>query len=407
MVLLLAFLALLLAFVAFMTLGDAPQMVFKPPRWLVRVVFQSRYVLIGLSMLLYLTAIIIHLIIAPINIVVLVVIGVLLVTLIFGAVFAVPRLLFPAIQRSPIWISREQATTELAPDDFVLGIEVHGDARAYPTKWIMRPHIVCDSIGGEAVTMTYCMLSNLGKAFHTEIDGKNMQLEVVMQLENNLVYYDRIRKQLIQQINGAVLAGKEARQPPTEYSTRSMPWSAWSTLYPTTRVFYNPPQPSRLSDRLVEKLLAVVMRAQYNMQTSRPAFPTIKHFDARMHPKRSVIGVEHNGKHKAYSLEYLASQRVVNDVVDDLPVVAIYDSTHDIVDVFERTHNGAVLTFHPISTSPDFVLQDEESQSQWNIKGEAIAGPAQGQRLQSYPHASRVLWMVWSNFFPDTQLAQR
>src|SRR5947207_4645273 len=219
MVLLLAFLALLLAFVAFMTLGDAPQMVFKPPRWLVRVVFQSRYVLIGLSMLLYLSAIIIHLIIAPINIVVLVVIGVLLVTLIFGAVFAVPRLLFPAIQRSPTWISREQATTELAPDDFVLGIEVHGDARAYPTKWIMRPHIVCDSIGGEAVTMTYCMLSNLGKAFHPESDGKNMQLAVIMQLENNLVYYDRVRKQLIQHINGAVLAGKQARQPPREYST--------------------------------------------------------------------------------------------------------------------------------------------------------------------------------------------
>ena len=208
--------------------------------------------------------------------------------------------------------------------------------------------------------MTYCMLSNLGKAFHPEIDGKNMQLEVIMQLENNLVYYDRVRKQLIQHINGAVLAGKQARQPPIEYSTRSMPWSAWSTLYPTTRVFYNPPQPSRLSDRLVGQLLAVLMRAQYNMQTSRPAFPTIKHFDARMHPKRRVIGVEHNGKHKAYSLEYLANQRVVNDVIGDLPVVAIYDSMRDIVDVFERTHNGAALMFHPISTSPDFVWQDEE-----------------------------------------------
>jgi len=117
--------------------------------------------------------------------------------------------------------------------------------------------------------------------------------------------------------------------------------------------------------------------------------------------------VHHHGKHKAYSLPSLLKQPVVNDTVGELPIVVLYDRARDIVDVFERTQQGEVLTFHLVSASPDFVVQDEESQSQWNIKGEAIVGPAQGQRLQLYPHASRVLWMIWSNFFPDTQLDEQ
>lgn len=402
MALVLAFLSLLLAFVGFMTLGDFPQMVFKPPRLLLRVVFQYRFALIALSILLYLSAIIVHILIAPTNSVVLIVIGVLILFLACSALFVVPRLIFPTIQRDPTWIPGAQATAELAPEDLVLGIEVNGDARAYPTKWITRPHIVRDSIGGEPVTMTYCILSNLGRAFRAEIDGKDMNLEVTGQLENNLIYYDRTRKQLIQQINGEVLSGKQAGKPPTEYPTRMMPWSAWSTLYPATRVFYNPP--NRLSDRLVGKMLTPILRSHYDTDTTRPAFPTIQRLDPRLHPKSRVIGVEQDGRHKAYSLEYLAGQKVVNDIIGDIPLVAVYDSTRDIVDVFERTHHGTVLTFHPVSANPDFVFQDDESQSLWNIKGEAIAGPAQGQRLRSYPHASRVLWMIWYNFFPDTQL---
>lgn len=402
MALALALLSLLPVFVGFMTTGDFPQMVFKPPRWLLQVVFRSRYLLIGLSLLLYISAIIVHIVIAPTNLVVLIVVGVLLLVLTFGAFFAVPMVMFPAIQRHPTWISSEQAAAELAPEDLVLVLEVNGDARAYPVKWITRPHIVRDSIGGEPVTMTYCALSNLGRAFHAESAGKEMDLEVTMQLENNLVYYDHTSKQLIQQINGAVLSGNAMGTPPTEYPTRMVPWSACRILYPAVRVFYNPQR--GLVDHLVARVLAALVVPQLSMESERIAFPTIKRFDARLHPKSRVIGVERNGMHKAYSFAYLSGQQVINDVVGDLPIVVVYDSVHDIGDVFERTHQGTVLTFHLVPAGSDFLFQDDESQSQWNIKGEAIAGPAQGQRLHAYPHASRVLWMIWYNFFPDTQL---
>jgi len=131
MALVLAVLSLLPVSVGFLTAGDFPQFVFKPPLWLVRVVYGSRYLLIALSLVLYFSAIIVHLLIAPTSIALLLVIGVLVLVLTFGAFFAEPTLLFPAIQQHPTWITSQQAGTELAPDDLVLVVEVNRDVRAY------------------------------------------------------------------------------------------------------------------------------------------------------------------------------------------------------------------------------------------------------------------------------------
>jgi hypothetical protein len=68
MALVLAVLSLLPMLVGFLTAGDFPQMLFKPPLWLVRVVYGSRYLLIALSLVLYFSAIIVHLLIAPTSI---------------------------------------------------------------------------------------------------------------------------------------------------------------------------------------------------------------------------------------------------------------------------------------------------------------------------------------------------
>ncbi len=142
MALVLALLSLLPVFVGFMAIGDFSQLVFKPSLSLVQFVFRFRYMLLGLSMLLYLSAIIVHVAIAPANIVLLIVIGMLALILTYGAFFVESMLIFPAIQRHPTWISSEQAAAELAPEDLVLIIEVNGDARAYPVKWITLSLVV-------------------------------------------------------------------------------------------------------------------------------------------------------------------------------------------------------------------------------------------------------------------------
>jgi hypothetical protein len=396
----LALLSLLPVLVGFMTNGDFPQLLIKPPRSLVFWAFHNRYGLLALSLVLYLAALVLHLTVAPTSPVFLIVVGVLVVGLAANAFFAVPYAVFPTVRRTPRWIEARQLQDALPPGAPVLGIEVNGDARAFPLDWIVRPHVVHDLVGGEPVAMTYCGLSHLGKAFRAELDAKPMQFVVVTQLENNLVLYDTVSKHLIQQIAGQLSDGRAAGTRLAEYPTVIMPWSAWRALYPETRVFYNPP--GGVMDRLVRRMLRWFLRRQFDPATKRPVFRTIPRFDGRLHPKSEVIGLSHQGIQKAYALEALRGRQVVNDQLGDLPVVLVCDTARDIVEVFERTTQEQVLTFAPSPTHAAFSFQDGTTGSVWNIKGEAIDGPAQGQRLKPVAHASRVLWMIWYNYFPDT-----
>jgi hypothetical protein len=252
------------------------------------------------------------------------------------------------------------------------------------------------------VAMTYCGLSHLGKAFRAELAGQPMRLLVITQLENNLVLYDQRSHHLIQQITGQLSDGKEAGTPLNEYPTRIMPWSAWHSLYPATQVFYNPP--GGVMDRLVRGMVRTMLRRHFDPATKAPVFPTIPRFDERLHPKSEVIGLSHQGIQKAYALEALRSQPVVNDQVGDLPLVVVCDPTRDIVEVFERAFQDQVLTFTPGPANAELLFQEDATGSVWNIRGEAISGPLQGQRLKPVVHASRVLWMIWYNFYPDTLL---
>lgn len=43
----------------------------------------------------------------------------------------------------------------LEDEDFVLGVEVDAEARAYPIRFIAFHHVVNDRIGGKPVTLTY------------------------------------------------------------------------------------------------------------------------------------------------------------------------------------------------------------------------------------------------------------
>jgi hypothetical protein len=398
----LALLALLPVLIGFLATGDFPQLLVKPSRSLIFGVFHYRYGLLTLSLVLYLAALVLHMTVAPTSLVFLLVDGVLVMGLAANAFFAIPYVVFPTVRRAPRWIEAQQLHEALPPDAPVLGLEVNGDARAFPLDWIVRSHVVHTVVGGEPVAMTYCGLSHLGKAFRAELDAKPMQLVVITQLENNLVLYDTVSKHLIQQIAGQLSDGKEAGTRLDEYPTRIMPWSAWRALYPATRVFYNPP--GGVLDRLVRGMVGGMLRRHFDPATKTPIFPTIGRFDERLHPKSEVIGVSQQGIQKAYALEALRSRQVVNDQVGDLPLVLVCDPTRDIVEVFERAIQERQLTFALVPSAAEFTFQDAQTGSGWNLKGEAISGPAQGQRLKSVPHASRVLWMIWYNFYPDTLL---
>ena len=58
----------------------------------------------------------------------------------------------------PNFITPEEAAAWIGPKDLVIGVEINGDARAYPRRIIDWHEMVNDTVGGVPVSLAYCTL---------------------------------------------------------------------------------------------------------------------------------------------------------------------------------------------------------------------------------------------------------
>ena len=64
------------------------------------------------------------------------------------------------------------AATYLNPDDRVFGVEINGDARAYPLRIANWHEMVNDIVGGVPVSLAYCTLCGAGILFDGRVAGR-------------------------------------------------------------------------------------------------------------------------------------------------------------------------------------------------------------------------------------------
>ena len=139
--------------------------------------------------------------------------------------------------------------------------------------------------------------------------------------------------------------------------------------------------------------------------------------DDRLLDKDLVLGIEIDGRTKAYSfltmLEALLADNlpkelplmVINDSLDESPLLVVFDGNIVSALAFDRTVAGQTLMFQADPDAGEHpALVDQETGTRWlAFTGEAVEGPLQGQTLRRIPsHYS--YWFAWSDFYPDTEL---
>lgn len=99
--------------------------------------------------------------------------------------------------------------TDLAPREPVLGLNVGGDARAYPIRILMWHEIVNDIVGGVPVAVTYCPLCNSGVVFDRRAGGHLLDFGTSGRLRHSdMIMYDRQTESLWQQFLGEAVVGE-------------------------------------------------------------------------------------------------------------------------------------------------------------------------------------------------------
>ena len=300
----------------------------------------------------------------------------------------------------------------LEPDEAVFGIAINGEAHAYPLRILDWHEMANIEVGGVPISLAYCTLCGAAIAYDDRgPDGVTYNFGTSGFLyRSNKLMYDRNTRTLWNQFTGEPVLGELVGKLDLEGNPLRLDllpvvlstYSDWLERHPDTVVLDINTGFSRLYQP----------GAAYGhyFSDTETMFPVWLRSDD-LYLKQYVYGLRMGGARKAYPIDVLAEERVVNDVFNDQPIVLV---TEKEIDTLGYSRVGPVLypsggevrafergerRFYP---GPEDGTVVDASGAEWEVTEDALVGPG-GERL---PRISGHLafWFGWYAFFPETEL---
>ena len=271
---------------------------------------------------------------------------------------------------------RDAENNVVEQNRLVVGIEINGDARAYPVQFIGYHHQVRDSAGGTPVLVSFCTVCRTGRVFVPVVDGRVETFRLVGMDHFNAMFEDKTTGSWWRQANGEAIAGPLEGKELTEVPSWQVTLSQWLALHPRSLIM----QPdSALRDRYTR---------DFDYETGRSRKPLTGTDTVSWRDKSWVVGLTIDGQSKAYDWNRLRRERVVNDMLAGKPVViALAD-------------DGASF----------FAFERPDSATRFSLRGDSLVAPGAtyglsgrgaGGTLKSL-FASQEFWHSWRSFQPGT-----
>ncbi len=265
---------------------------------------------------------------------------------------------------------------EVPLDRLVVGIEVNGEARAYPLRFIGYHHHVRDVVGGQPVLVTYCTVCRTGRVFSPVIDGKEESFRLVGMDHFNAMLEDHATGTWWRQANGEAVAGDREGLTLSEIPSTQVTLSQWLALHPRSLIMQGDPA--------FEEQYAKDYSFERGTSRSRlTGTDTVSWRD-----KSWVVGLTVNGRSRAYDWNRLRHERVVHDEIAGVPVLLVLASDDVSYFAFERPRRDSRFTLAGdslVTTGATYALTGEGSNG--------ALKPLM---------ASQEFWHSWRTFHPET-----
>lgn len=252
---------------------------------------------------------------------------------------------------NPVVSSAEDATW-LEDSDIVFGIEVNGEARAYPRQVMEVRELVNDTLGGRDLGIPYCTLCGAAQAFYTDALPAGVERPVLrtsgLLSRSNKVMYDLNTNSIFNTFLGRAVTGPlaEKKLELKQVSVVTADWGTWKRKHPHTTVL------------LERYALGRDMDFRNGRDANGPIFP-VGDVDPRLPVHEDVIGV------------ITASGKPV---------------------AFPR-----VTAFVALSRGDEIAFED--------VRLELTAGGIRAvDQAGSDPGSHQAFWFAWSQFYPQTEL---
>ncbi|MEM6282396.1 MAG: DUF3179 domain-containing protein [Chloroflexota bacterium] len=305
----------------------------------------------------------------------------------------------------PIYESIDAASNWLNDESPVIAVEVNGEARAYPLAVLTWHEIVNTDLGGEPISVTFCPLCNSAIVFDRNVDGDILDFGVSGNLRNSdLIMFDRQTESWWQQFTGEGIVGVYTDTQLEILPSQVVGFAQFVAQFPESEVLSRETGHSRS--------YGANPYTGYD-STERP-FLFRGDVDPRLQATSRVLAGFVGGQSVAYPFGTLNEEIVINDVVDEREVVALWqpgsvsaldqrsiDNSRDVgtAGLYSRVlEDGTVLTF---SANDDGQIVDDQTGSVWSPFGTAVEGELEGERLRQVV-AGAHFWFAWAAFQPES-----
>lgn len=293
--------------------------------------------------------------------------------------------------RQPEMITPDDATY-LDDSNIVFGIEINGDARAYPKRILAWHEMFVDTVGGVDIAGVYCTLCGTVIPYMTNVDGTNHVLGTSGFLyRSNKLMYDAATQSLWSTMRGVPVVGPLVDQGielPRLYVVTTS-WGEWKRRHPDTTVLsLNTGHSRDYGEGVAYREYFATDDLMFNTPFQ----------DERLANKQEVLGLRFPGAPQdqlAIDTAFLANNPVFTETVG-LQEIAIFT---------DRT--GASRVYDPqgirfASFDGDRTVVDIDGGT-WLLDEGGLTLEADGRRLPRLP-AHRSFWFGWHAAFPETRL---
>jgi hypothetical protein len=276
---------------------------------------------------------------------------------------------------------KNAAENKVGKERLVIGVEVNGQARAYPIQYIGYHHQVRDTLGGKPIIVTYCTVCRTGRAFEPIVNGKLETFRLVGMDHFNAMFEDKTTGSWWRQANGEAIVGELKGQTLPELEVTQVTLTKWLALYPHSLVM----QPDTKFQEEYDSLS--------NYESGKRKGKLTKRDSTSWQDKSWVVGVEVSGGTKAYDWNQLQKKRIINDMIGYLPISVVLASDNQSFVALRRATPGQKL-----SVKNDSIYA--EGGGTYTLLGKST-NPSVPDLVKV--NAYQEYWHSWQTFHPGTK----
>ena len=288
----------------------------------------------------------------------------------------------PAIFK-PKFETQEQAAAWLDDKEPVIGLEINGEAKAYPLSILIWHEIANDEVGSVPVVVSFCPLCYSALVYDRRVNGVVPYFGVSGLLRNSdMVMYDNVTESFWQQFTGEAIVGDMAGEKLELIATQIISFKQFKDAYPSGKILS--------IDTGYDRSYGENPYVGYDDIDQRP-FLFSGDIDDRLPPNEKVIAVKDGDINKAYPYSITKEEHVINDNINGTPVVIFHGkgavSALDDGIIADSKEVGSTGVFNPVLDGKTLTFKyeaeyfiDIETGSKWDITGRAVEGKYTGKK---------------------------